>query len=308
MARDHYVPQCHLSQFIAQDLGHLLHAISKSSGKHFTPRPADVCRVPSGNSIPYLDNERAVEDFLKTVEPPYKPCVERLRAGHLDQEIVYVISGFTAYTITCSPTATRMHPAPAQDFLERQLLAMDAAGEIPKPPPELNRTSASEMIRAAELSMWVDPQYPRAIGAAAIERLIGVLGNGVWEILRSTDSNNPFFTSDFPAAIEGPSPLGTTARIVPLAPDLAVRIIPDRQSSRNYDFRDLRYTVLNVPRERVMAVNRRVVQCAEEHVFFSKKTEWAQRFVARHSRYHLALTQTRPNASVDTYTYKVVKK
>jgi hypothetical protein len=73
----------------------------------------------------------------------------------------------------------------------------------------------------------VDPKYPQAIAIANILHHTSVFGNSPWEILHNGEKESPFFTSDYPAAIEAFDINTPVNRIVPLAPDITVRIKPD---------------------------------------------------------------------------------
>jgi hypothetical protein len=56
----------------------LLHAIRKSNLKRFQTKSQDVCRIEDGNTNTYLKEERAIEEFLKDVEPRYNASVRKL--------------------------------------------------------------------------------------------------------------------------------------------------------------------------------------------------------------------------------------
>ncbi|KAA0070456.1 hypothetical protein [Tardiphaga sp. P9-11] len=71
MALDHYVSQLHLRNFYSPVLGERLYAVRKSDLKAFTPRSQDICRIDEGNRNAYLQDERAIEEFLKEIEPKY---------------------------------------------------------------------------------------------------------------------------------------------------------------------------------------------------------------------------------------------
>jgi hypothetical protein len=71
MALDHYVSQVHLKNFYSPALDGLMYAIRKSDLKRFTPKSQDVCRIEEGSTNAYLTEDRAVEEFLKDVEPRY---------------------------------------------------------------------------------------------------------------------------------------------------------------------------------------------------------------------------------------------
>jgi hypothetical protein len=85
MALDHYVSQVYLRNFNSPVLQNRFYAMRKSSLKTFTPRSEDVCRIEEGNTNKYLTEERAIEDFLRTVEPKYNSALAKLRNGQPDK-------------------------------------------------------------------------------------------------------------------------------------------------------------------------------------------------------------------------------
>jgi hypothetical protein len=85
------------------------------------------------------------------------------------------------------------------------------------------------------------------MGIVTIMHHVSIFGNSLWKILRNSEADNPFFTSDYPAAIEVADLNTPINRIVPLAPDLAIRIRldirlsgtkPDRSFARRSRFYD----------------------------------------------------------------------
>jgi Protein of unknown function (DUF4238) len=89
---------------------------------------------------------------------------------------------------------------------------------------------------------------------------------------------SPFFTSDFPVAIEKTNDLRVLNRIVPLAPNLAIRIRPDlrvdRERLRDPSFTSFGYRRRSPGRQELMALNRLIVRCAEETVFYRDDHPW----------------------------------
>ncbi|WP_377829145.1 DUF4238 domain-containing protein [Bradyrhizobium lupini] len=82
MPLDHYVSQVHLRQFYSPELdGKQMYGFRKRDGRVFPCSSKDVCRVQNGSTNEYLLNDRATEDFLKTVEPNYNPAIAELRTG-----------------------------------------------------------------------------------------------------------------------------------------------------------------------------------------------------------------------------------
>ena len=78
MPLDHYVPQVHLRNFYSPTLGSLMYAIRKSDLKSFTPNAQSVCRIEDGSTNLYLREDRAIEEFLRGIEPKYNPALAKL--------------------------------------------------------------------------------------------------------------------------------------------------------------------------------------------------------------------------------------
>ena len=128
------------------------------------------------------------------------------------------------------------------------------------------------------------------MGIASILSRTATFGNFKWEILINPFDDSPFFTSDFPVAIEKTEDLRVLNRIAPLAPNLAIRIRPDLSLDRertDFSFSGFRYTVRKLSRPEVMSVNRLIVRCAETTVFFRDDYEWVPSFVKRNAGFRI---------------------
>ncbi len=79
MALDHYVPQVHLRRFLSAGPDPRFNAVRKRDGVTSSPRTQDACRIEKGNTNPYRHEPRAIEEFLKTIEPRYNGAVDALR-------------------------------------------------------------------------------------------------------------------------------------------------------------------------------------------------------------------------------------
>ena len=109
------------------------------------------------------------------------------------------------------------------------------------------------------------------MGIAGILEFVGRLGNATWEILiNDAPSSSPFFTSDFPIAIEATRDPRVINRIVPLTPFLALRIVPNLETHRKDDLSfPLFRSVTRPPSEsEIRDVNASIVRCAEQLVFY----------------------------------------
>jgi hypothetical protein len=81
MPLDHYVSQVHLKQFFSPALGSRLYATKKSDLKSFQCHSKDVCRIEDGSTNAYPINDRAIEEFLRGIEPNYDASISKLRQG-----------------------------------------------------------------------------------------------------------------------------------------------------------------------------------------------------------------------------------
>lgn len=105
-------------------------------------------------------------------------------------------------------------------------------------------------------------------------------------------------TSDFLVAIEAAGP-GMVNRLVPLAPDLAIRILPDMSQSRKLDlsFQILRVAHRRPARQELAHLNRHIVQCAESVIYAPIDATWIPGFIAKHGGYRVdAVSQRVPTS------------
>jgi hypothetical protein len=292
VALDHYVSQVHLKKFYSDDPKGLLFAIRKRDLKCFRPDSHSVCRIEEGSTNDYLQEPRAVEEFLDTIEPRYSEALRRITLPSFDQEALYALSGFVAYVLSCSPTGMRLQSPPLKGVVEETARRLDARGEFGAPPAALGASSLTELLDQGAVNVTIDPKYPQAIGISQILSVANTLGNFAWEVLVN-ETDSPYFTSDFPVAIEEtPDPL-IIYRLVPLSPRIAVRLIPNLHVERDVDgrpdfaYKHFRRRVLRVSRPEAMAINRQIVRSAEDLVLYSRELPWVHKFVARNAAYRL---------------------
>jgi hypothetical protein len=88
--------------------------------------------------------------------------------------------------------------------------------------------------------------------------------------------------------------------IVPLAPDIAVRIFPDSSLSGtapDFSFPKFTYRRRTPSHSKVVEINRLIVRCAEDMVFYRDNYEWIGKFVAKNRHYRIeAVTKRVPAA------------
>jgi hypothetical protein len=83
---------------------------------------------------------------------------------------------------------------------------------------------------------------------------------------------------------------GVLDRIVPLAPTLALRIIPDPTLDRarsDFSFSHFGHRSRNLGRHEIVGLNRLIVRCAEETIFYRDDHSWIPPFVSRNRHYRV---------------------
>lgn len=297
MPLDHYVSQVHLRKFYSSDFGgRKMYAFRKRDLREFPCGSEDVCRIENGSTNEYLAEPRFIEEFLKDIEPNYNQSVCNLRSGGVGADDVFVISGFASYVMSCSPAAMRLHSEAMRHSIEVTAILEDRAGRIPRAPPELGGKTITELLDDGEVVACVDGKYPQAMGIGTILERVRHFGNSDWDILLNEHADSPFFTSDFPAAIEPTSDPAIVFRIIPLAPDLAIRIRPTLNEERrraDLSFPYFRYQRVRVSRSEARQVNESIVRCAEELVFSQHRRAWVEPFIRKNAIFGLETNTTR---------------
>ena len=89
MSSDHFVSQVHLKNFYSPILGNRRYAINKKNLKEFTPRSEDVCSIEDGSTNANLRENRAIDEFLKAIEPKYSTAVAKLASNKILRMHIY---------------------------------------------------------------------------------------------------------------------------------------------------------------------------------------------------------------------------
>jgi len=287
---DHYISQVYLRNFYSPKLGKLMYAIRKSDLRAFTPDAKSVCRIEDGSTNAYLKKNRLVEEFLKEIEPKFNKALAHLQDDNIDSECIYVMAGFIAYVLSCSPASMRIQSEPLRGLVEETTRLLDSSGSFPPPPPELGGKSLTELIQKKEVLIDIDGKFPQALAIANILCLTKLFGNFKWEILINPFKDSPFFTSDFPIAIEKTATPGLLNRIVPLSPSVAVRIRADRSIDEervDFTFSRFQRSRRNLSLSKVASINKLIVRCAETTVFFRDNHDWVRKFIKKNANYRI---------------------
>ncbi len=290
MPLDHYVSQVHLRNFYSPNLKSQMYAIRKYDLKSFTTSAQSVCRIEHGSTNKYLREMRVIEEFLKDIEPKYNSAIARFLENNIDQDSVYVIAGFVAYILTCSPAGMRIHSASLRASVEESARMLDITESIPPPPQVLGGKNLTDLLDSGKVHVEVDPRYPQALGIDSIYSHINIFGNSSWDIMINLNKDSPFFTSDFPVVIEKSKDPRVFNRIIPLSPNLAIRICPDLLIDReknDFSFSKFRNTIRKINHQESRYINSLIVRGAETIVFFCDDYNWIPGFVKKHAEYRI---------------------
>ncbi|MGB5903393.1 MAG: DUF4238 domain-containing protein [Xanthobacteraceae bacterium] len=297
MPLDHYVSQVHLRQFYSPSLPNLMFAIRKSDLKAFCCNSKSVCRIADGSNNHYLSKDRLIEEFLKNVEPNYNRSLDLIYKDRIDQGCILSIAGFAAYVLACSPAGMRIFSDPLRASLESTTEILDRRGRLSSAPEALGGKSLTELLGNGTVKFTIDPKFPQALGIKSILSWVSVFGNSRWDILHN-ETDSPFFTSDFPIGLEISRDPRVSNRIIPLAPNLAIRICPDIRlsgSKPDLSFKKFRFQHHRLRRQETIEINKCIVRCAEDLVFYRDNSAWISPFVSKNRNYHVAgLTERIP--------------
>ncbi|MBS0296839.1 MAG: DUF4238 domain-containing protein [Proteobacteria bacterium] len=290
MALDHYVSQVHLRNFYSPKLRGQMHAIRKSDLKKFPCTSESVCRIEEGSTNAYLIEDRVIEEFLKSIEPKYNASVAVLLEGKPDSACVHAIAGFAAYVSSCAPAAMRIHSEPLESLIQTEVEILEKQGSLTKAPASLGGKSLSELLAEGTIKATIDPKFPQAVGISTILSRTSVFGNSRWEILSNPEPESPFFTSDYPVALEKISGRQNPNWIVPLAPNLAIRIVPDealRGAQDDLTFSRFRFSTRSISHQEIRAANGLIVRSAESLVFYRDDRDWVEKFVEKNRAFRI---------------------
>jgi hypothetical protein len=243
MAEHHYVARTYLRNWCLDRNKPRLQAYRKSDLKQFSPRPKDVCSEWDGDLNPnYFDNPSVLGDFRKIFEPKWKPTVERVGAGIINQEDKLVISLAWAHFFLCTPS---------QRAITKDIYANEA--------------------RALALNVEIEHKHDffKRLATKYLQKATWFLYNQDWIILLN-ETEMPFITSDNPSAFVPES--NPPERILPITPSLCLYAKTD-MSLAEADHVDLgsppkgSITFTKISRHDAMKINRYTVISANDLVF-----------------------------------------
>ena len=289
MALDHYIPQVYLKNFYTSD--NRLNCMSKQKMQLFQAKTEAVCRIKNHSTNEYLIEPRLIEDFLKNIEPKLNIAIKDFENGSIGSESLYVVSGLISFISTCSPCAMRLAAKSLRRNVEEISKNEDRFGRIKPIVYDGIHHTLSELLENGSLKVSIDEKFPQAIGIRKILDTLYRIGNWTWEILMN---NTPelFITSDYPIGIEVSSLNRPINKIFPLTPHIAIRLLPEKKVAGHkgrIGFNEFKYRIVELGRTDVSYINKILIQCDEQYVFFSEITNRIITKISKYSKYRVNL-------------------
>lgn len=273
MAKDHYVAQTYLRQFLAPSR-RLLHGYRKSDGKQFPCRPQDICHELDGDIIPdFAADPAMLGQYRKLFEPGWRSAVREVGKGRVSPSEKLTIAGYWANLLVCTPTWVRLfRESYSHQMLETLRIHQAVAAERGRADPLLAHGLAG--LEAGRLKLETEADFIRAMNASRLMRYAGAIYNSDWIII-CNDTGTGFLTSDNPVAFHDPgaswNPRPAFRRFLPVSPTLCLSCdLSERPAGEESP--DFARPPLGTARfakitdEGVARINAAVVQCAEDLV------------------------------------------
>ena len=192
-----------------------------------------------------------IEDFLPYIEKNYKDSIEKIKNGKINPDIIYVIAGWVAYVNSCSPAGMRIHSEHPKALAYEIARSLESRGML----PHSENFSLTDSLDSGDVVIKVDPKHPQSLGIKNIEKCTYMLGNYRWEALINNFTDSPFFTSDYPIAIENSRNAIFSNLIIPLSPNLALRIHTNQEKSFDTNFKQNIFNRKEISHDEVRKIN-----------------------------------------------------
>src|ERR1700677_226674 len=234
MTKDHFVAQTYLRYFGDPSKPGMLHAYRKSDGKTFPCRTKDVCHEWDGDLNPFLAKKDLLGDFRAMFEPQWKVSVETLLAKTMRPADKFVIAGYFANLMVCTPAWGRISTKMYDDHKESDLIFAREMHEKHGGNPALP-VDAIAALERGEITVKHDRNFIKAKLTRELMHFAWLTYHQDWTIIRNA-TEHPFLTSDNPVTILQPDTLGEPmTRYVPITPSLCLSIRYDRDELPAFD-------------------------------------------------------------------------
>ncbi|MDZ4777167.1 MAG: DUF4238 domain-containing protein [Alphaproteobacteria bacterium] len=297
MPQDHWVAQTYLKHFC--DSRGSLHAFSKRRGNNFPSTPKGVCCERDGDSNPnFLNSPELLGTYRSIFEPHWNTALEALRDRKASHQDKFVISGYAANLMTCTPgwrmSAAENHANLMTGYLRFQERMHEKYGKV-----DAELSAGVQALEAGQIKLKTDPDYIKAASTTRLMETALAIYDQEWIVLQNT-SVLDFLTSDSPFAfVEEPSASVPTIRFLPLTPKLGLLVTFMQMGDESLNPETIAKKIGEPPKgglrfgrcdeQAVRRLNTQIVRCADDLVITATHSNAIERFTKRHANFGVVI-------------------
>lgn len=256
-----------------------------------------MCHEWDGDLNPAIQHRPdLLGDFRKIFEPQWNTAIENIAAGNISANDKFVLAAYMSHMMVCTLGWRR---------IAETMCAQQAAGyfSFSKRMNEKHGlkdellAEGVEMMERGALKLEANAEYIKALITRQLLTYACLTYNLDW-VLIENDTELPFLTSDNPVALDySGKPGAPVTRMLPITPKLCVSLTYDPVRADRLDIRDVPRIMHSPPQGMVTrakaktagvrALNRLIVQCAENLVFASQANTGSDELVKKYGKYRV---------------------
>jgi hypothetical protein len=303
VANDHYVSRTFLQHF--GDAEGRLHGYSKKKdGEYFSPWPNDVCREWDGDLNPAIEGmPEMLGEYRRLFELKWNEVVEELNKRNADRSIRLLVALCFANMVTCVPAWRRVAAEQWQNMKLAELRFKNTINQE-RGIKDRGLEKGVAALEEGKVKLVADPDGIKAKLTGNLMGFASLVYHSNFEFYENR-TDIPFVTADNPVALKLADTFGKAMiRFMPITSKLGLVMRLDAWESRKDGFpkglEEINKLLEDEPRGKasgyhpspteVRALNRLMVQCAEDQVFSCRKDEGIEALVAKYGKYRIEST------------------
>lgn len=296
--KDHYVSQTYLRKFVGADGTLIPYYKERQVVVGRAKSPKSLCYEADGDSNPYFEDSRILDEFLPVLENAWSKNVDNLEQGYMEENLRCQVSGYIAFLRYCNPTMIRLGKKSIEGIL--QPLVDEAGKTIIENESSKNMGTESllrSLFKKGEIRIDVDPKFAHAHGVWSLLDTLKRLYCSPWKVFIN-ETDTPFITSDYPATLWYPLENVQVAHTyVPISRTCAIVIATDEYAMASLSEGELRYdpdqdTFGVIKQAYVEKFNRLIIKSAENVVLHQNTEAWLEELVRKYRAWRMEATVT----------------